>query len=277
MPLRETLAAGVLHRSGWDGASPLIDPCCGAGTIAIEAALQACGAPPHAADRHFPLRHWPQFEPGTWASVAGEAAAKVDAARGLGAAAPPILASDRDAGAVRAAQENAARAGVAHLIDFRQAPLSELRPPAGSGAVGSIVSNLPWGIRSWSKGDLRNLHAALGNTARRRLPGWGLALLVADQAMARQVVPGRGMTSSLSLEVSGVRAWLMTQSREASAVLGSPFSGARAAAAPAGGLSQGPASGVSRGGSPSEQSSSRGSVASLPATGGSNTKAISAP
>ena len=257
MPLRETLAAGVLHRSGWDGASPLIDPCCGAGTIAIEAALQACGAPPHAAERPFPLRHWPQFEPGTWASVAGEATAKAEAAKakGAGSAAPPIIASDRDAGAVRAARENAARAGVEHLIDFRHAPLSDLQPPpSSSGAVGTVVSNLPWGIRSWSKGDLRNLHAALGNVCRRRLPGWGLAVLVADQAMARQLVPGRGMVSSLSLEVSGVRAWLMTQSREASAALSSRH------AAAAGGLSRG-AGGLSRGGPP-KQSSSSGSEAS---------------
>jgi putative N6-adenine-specific DNA methylase len=268
MPLRETLAAGVLHRSGWDGASPLIDPCCGAGTIAIEAALQACGAPPHAAERPFPLRHWPQFEPGTWASVAGEATAKAEAAKakGLGSAAPPIIASDRDAGAVRAAQENAARAGVAHLIDFRNAPLSDLAPPSSSGAVGTVVSNLPWGIRSWSKGDLRNLHAALGNVCRRRLPGWGLAVLVADQAMARQVVPGRGMASSLSLEVSGVRAWLMTQSREVSAALSSRH----AAAAPAGGSSQGAgglsrgAGGLSRGGLKQSSSSRSGSEASLP-------------
>ena len=256
MPLRETLAAGVLHRSGWDGASPLIDPCCGSGTIAIEAALQACGAPPHAAERPFPMRHWPQFEPGTWASVTGEATAKAEAAKakGAGEAAPPIIASDRDAGAVRAARENAARAGVEHLIDFRNAPLSDLQPPSSSGAVGTVVSNLPWGIRSWSKGDLRNLHAALGNVCRRRLPGWGLAVLVADQAMARQVVPGRGMVSALSLEVSGVRAWLMTQSREVSAALSS-----RPAAA-AGGLSRG-AGGLSRGGPP-KQSSSSGSEAS---------------
>ena len=270
MPLRETLAAGVLRRSGWDGASPLIDPCCGAGTIAIEAALQACGAPPHAAERPFPLRHWPQFEPGTFASVAGEAAAKVVAARALGSTAPPIIASDRDAGAVRAARENAARSGVDHLIDFRHAPLSDLcPPPSSSGAVGTVVSNMPWGIRSWSKGDLRNLHAALGNVCRRRLPGWGLAVLVADQAMARQVVPGRGMVSSLSLEVGGVRAWLMTTSREASAALSSRH------AAAVGGLSRG-AGGQSQGTPTKQSSSSSGSEASPLGPGSPGTKVVPA-
>jgi putative N6-adenine-specific DNA methylase len=211
MPLRETLAAGILRRSGWDGASPLIDPCCGAGTIAIEAALQACGAPPHGVERAFALQQWPRFEPGTWASVAGEAAARVEAARGEGVRPPPIVASDRDAGAVRAARDNAARAGVDHLIEFRHQAVSALQPPSGTGAAGTVVSNLPWGLRSRSSGDLRNLYAALGNVCRSRLPGWGLAVLVADMAMARQIRPR--MASSLSLEVSGVRAWLMTTTK----------------------------------------------------------------
>ena len=75
-------------------------------------------------------------------------------------------------------------------------------------------------------------------------------MLVADQAMARQLVPGQGMVSSLSLEVSGVRAWLMTQSREASAALGARHAAAVRAS--------------SRGGSPKQSSSSsRGSEASV--------------
>ena len=82
---------------------------------------------------------------------------------------------------------------------------------SGTGAAGTVVSNLPWGLRSRSSGDLRNLYAALGNVCRSRLPGWGLAVLVADMAMARQIRPR--MASSLSLEVSGVRAWLMTTTK----------------------------------------------------------------
>ena len=79
-------------------------------------------------------------------------------------------------------------------------------------------------------------------------------MLVADQAMARQLVPGQGMVSSLSLEVSGVRAWLMTQSREASAALRDKLGARHAAAARA----------SSRGGSPKQSSSSsRGSEASV--------------
>ena len=139
MPMRESIAAGILRRSGWDGVAPLVDPCCGAGTLAIEAALQACGAPPHdAATRPFSFQQWPQprFEPGTWASVLHQAGVKAEAARERAAAADPfIVAADRDAGAVRAARENAARAGVERLIEFRTASLSDVRRPAGGNAV----------------------------------------------------------------------------------------------------------------------------------------------
>lgn len=217
MPLRESVAAAVLQRSGWDPTTPLIDPCCGAGTLAIEAALRAIGAPPHAPDRAFALQAWPQFEAGTWASVQAQAEEQARAARQ--AAERPrspltIVASDRDAGAVAAATANAQRAGVAELISFRQAPLSELAPQQqAAGPPGTVVSNLPWGLRSAAAGgastDLRNLYASLGRACRAKLPGWGLALLVADRAMARHVSPA--LRSELSLEVGGVRAWLMTR------------------------------------------------------------------
>jgi putative N6-adenine-specific DNA methylase len=71
-PLRETLAAAMLVAAGWDGSVPLVDPFCGSGTIAIEAALLACRQPP-GAGRSFAFADWPSFQPGTWASLVGEA------------------------------------------------------------------------------------------------------------------------------------------------------------------------------------------------------------
>lgn len=216
MPLRESVAAAVLQRSGWEATTPLIDPCCGAGTLAIEAALRAIGAPPHAPDRTFALQSWPLFEPGTWASVHAQAEERAHKARQAAErpdSLPTIAASDRDAGAVAAARANAQRAGVAELISFRQASLSELTPPSAAGPLGTVVSNLPWGLRSAAAAgaatDLRNIYSSLGRVCRTRLPGWGLALLVADRALARQVSPA--LRSELSLEVGGVRAWLMTR------------------------------------------------------------------
>ncbi|RPJ45205.1 MAG: hypothetical protein EHM21_09560, partial [Chloroflexi bacterium] len=61
-PLRETLAAAMLLASGWDGASPLVDPFCGSGTIAIEAAMLALGIPP-GWRRSFAFMNWPRYSP----------------------------------------------------------------------------------------------------------------------------------------------------------------------------------------------------------------------
>ncbi len=122
-PLRESVAAALLLAAGWDPATPLVDPMCGSGTIPIEAALLAAGRAP-GGGRDFAFRRWPCFEPGTWASVTATADSPV-------APTPVILGADRDAGAVESARSNAERAGVADLVEFRQAPVSDLEAPGG--------------------------------------------------------------------------------------------------------------------------------------------------
>jgi putative N6-adenine-specific DNA methylase len=181
-PLRETLAAAVVLASGWDHASPLVDPFCGSGTIPVEAALVARDLAP-GRNRSFAFQGWPAFEPGTWASVRGEVAA-----RARPHAAAPILGSDRDAGAVAAARANAARAEVGEDITFAEAAVSAAVPPPsprGPAAPGWLLANPPYGGRVRG-GDLRDLYARLGDVARRRFPGWGAGLLVADARLAGQ-------------------------------------------------------------------------------------------
>ena len=209
-PLRESVAAGLLASAGWDPSSPLVDPMCGSGTIAIEAALLAAGVPA-AADRDLALRAWPSFEPGTWASVSADARRlQVEAPVPDGSDSPRIVAADRDAGAVEAARANAERAGVADRIEFRVAPVAALEPPTGtppSGLTGLVATNPPWGGRVGG-GDLRNLYATLGNVAAERHPGWEIGVLVADRSLARQVRPGLG--ERLHLELGGRSAhWLV--------------------------------------------------------------------
>ena len=114
-PIRETLAAALLLAIDWRGATPVLDPFCGSGTIAIEAALLARRIAP-GLQRRFAFMEWPDFDPGQWADIHG------DAARGVLPRAPAaILGSDRDAGAIEAARANAARAGVADDITLRAA------------------------------------------------------------------------------------------------------------------------------------------------------------
>lgn len=174
-PLRETLAAAMVLASGWTPDAPLIDPFCGSGTIAIEAALLAAGHAP-GAHRAFAFERWPSFEPGTMASV--RASTKIEPKP-----AATIVARDRDDGAVETTIANATRAGVADAIDVRRASISELVAPLSTDS-GWVLSNPPFGRRVSGGGDLRDLFARFGDVARGALPGWQVGLLVADARAA---------------------------------------------------------------------------------------------
>jgi putative N6-adenine-specific DNA methylase len=177
-PLRETLAAAMLLGCGWDGSVPLVDPMCGSGTIPIEAAMIARRIAP-GLGRHFAFEQWPGHDAALWRSLQGEAASAV-----LPRALAPIVASDRDAGAVDATGANAERAGVTGDISVSKQALSDMLPPPGPGLV---IVNPPYGIRVGEKKPLRNLFAQLGNVARARAAGWRLAMLSADRDLERQV------------------------------------------------------------------------------------------
>lgn len=197
-PLRETLAAAMLLASGYDGSAPLMDPMCGAGTIAIEAALIARRIAP-GWSRAFSCERWPGAPVKQFAEARAMAAGEV-----LPRAAAPIVASDRDAGAAEATLENAERAGVAADIEIRRGALSGITPPEGRGL---LITNPPYGVRASSGAEVRNLYAQLGNVARAKCAGWTLAFLSAERAMEAQVkLP---LTESLKFRNGGIPVRLM--------------------------------------------------------------------
>jgi putative N6-adenine-specific DNA methylase len=176
-PLRETLAAAMLLAVGYDGAVPFMDPMCGAGTIAIEAALIARRIAP-GIHRAFACERWPG------APVQQFAAQRAMAKAERRPHAAAIIASDRDAGGAAAALANADRAGVASDLEVRRGALSGITPPAGPGI---LLTNPPYGVRASSGSEVRNLYAQLGNVARAKCPGWTVAFLSADRAMDAQL------------------------------------------------------------------------------------------
>src|SRR5512141_2170251 len=123
-PLRETIAAAMLIGSEWDMTRPLVDPMCGSGTIAIEGAMMARRMAP-GVGRSFAFEQWPEHDSTKWNAMVDEARQAV-----LPSAGAPIIASDRDAGAVAAATSNAQRAGVANEIEIRELPLSAVEFPS---------------------------------------------------------------------------------------------------------------------------------------------------
>lgn len=172
-PLRETMASALVTASGWTPDAPLLDPFCGSGTIAIEAALMARRRAP-GFSRRFAFMDWPGFDAALWEGLKDEA-------RKEATDVPlTILASDRDAGAIRAAKANAERAGVADAIRFSCRALSAIEPPA---AKGWIVTNPPYGVRVGEKKLLRDLYSAFGSVLRARCPGWRATILSADSRL----------------------------------------------------------------------------------------------
>jgi putative N6-adenine-specific DNA methylase len=178
-PLRETLAAAMLRAARWDGTRPLMDPCCGSGTIPIEAALIARQMAP-GRNRSFAFERWPNLARRTWQEIreAAQAAERPST--------PVVIAgSDRDAGAIQSARENAARAGVEADIEFAQAAISGARPSVPT--PGLVAVNPPWGARIGEADALRNLYAAIGKAMRGPFSGWDLAVLAADPRLVRQM------------------------------------------------------------------------------------------
>jgi putative N6-adenine-specific DNA methylase len=173
-PMRETLAAGLLALSGWEPSQPLCDPVCGAGTIPIEAALQAIDRPP-GLDREFALEDWPIFAEGTIA--AGAAALREQARAGVRGAAPATIAgSDRDPAIIESAGRNAARAGVAPHISWICRDLGDARPPAG--AAGLVIANPPYGRRLGDARGALRVYRDLGRLLRAHFRGWRAAIVV---------------------------------------------------------------------------------------------------
>ena len=185
-PLRETLAAALLLAAGWRGERPLLDPFCGSGTLPIEAALLAGGVAP-GLGRRFAFEAWPGVDPEEGLRARAEAMPDAAAPAGpgtSGGATPMIRGTDRDPGAIRAARENAARAGVSERVEFVQAALSEAPFPAPPGL---LATNPPYGHRVGDAATLRNLYARLGDRLRTDWSGGDVVLLSADRALTAQL------------------------------------------------------------------------------------------
>ena len=149
-PLKETLAAAMIAASGWlDGTGdlqPLYDPCCGSGTILIEAAQMACNMPA-GGQRAFAFEKYLPFQKHSWDDIKKEAS---DSVVMPGADQPAILfGSDVAHRMVDFAQRNAERAGVAHLIEFRGGDALQRMPPIDVSQTGGgvMLLNPPYGER----------------------------------------------------------------------------------------------------------------------------------
>ena len=176
-PIAESLAAGILLLAGYDGSQPLLDPMCGTGTFAIEAALIAAGIAP-GNGRSFAFRRW-------------RLAGRVDAGAAQ-AQEPPadrtraatIHAGDIDPRACAATRANALAAGVGEMVRVTKLDATRL-PPQAAGTM--IVANPPYGQRLGAGDDLRELYRGLGESLRTAAPGCTAWVLAGDLALLKLV------------------------------------------------------------------------------------------
>jgi putative N6-adenine-specific DNA methylase len=149
-PLKETLAAAMIAATGWNGGSaesldsitPLYDPCCGSGTVVIEAAQIALKVPPGLL-RRFAFEKMLPFQPHVWSGIQAEARRDQRAwPEGHG---PIVFGSDVAFRMVDFAQRNAVRAGVAHALELRGGDALQRLPPTQ--LPGVLLLNPPYGER----------------------------------------------------------------------------------------------------------------------------------
>lgn len=151
-PLKETLAAAMIAATGWDPHGdqplPLYDPCCGSGTIVIEAAQLLLGLPA-GGQRRFAFERLGPFDAATWNAIKKEAAgARPASAAGQNDPQSPgvrIFGSDVAHRMVDFAQRNAQRAGVAHAVQLRGGDALQRLPPCATPGV--LLMNPPYGER----------------------------------------------------------------------------------------------------------------------------------
>jgi len=193
-PMRENLAAAFLHQCGYDGTEPVVDPMCGSGTFVIEAAEIAAGLRP-GRSRGFAFEHLASFDVEKWEEMKASAPSSTPSGRFFG--------SDRDAGAVRMATANAARAGVD--VAFACHGAAEVRPPEGP--PGLVIVNPPYGARIGNKKLLYPLYGTFGQTMLAHFKGWRVGMVTSEPPLAKATgLPWKPLGSPVAH--GGMKIWL---------------------------------------------------------------------
>lgn len=177
-PLTETLAAALIMLTPWHKDRILVDPFCGSGTFPIEAAMIAANIAP-GMNRSFTAENWTNLIPKQlWYDTVEEAQDMVDTDIET-----DIQGYDLDGDVVKAARENAKRAGVEQLIHFQQRPVAELHHPK---KYGFIITNPPYGERLEDKADLPELYTQIGEVYN-ALDSWSLYMITSYEEAERYI------------------------------------------------------------------------------------------
>jgi len=179
-PLRESLAAGIIMATGYDGSQHIIFPMCGSGTLAIEAALMATNKPPAALRSNFGFTHLKIFNEEIWKQMRNDArkAIRKDKLQKC------IIATDIAPDAISAAKQNAKTAGVEHLIKFGVCDFADTRIPQGDGIV---LMNPEYGLRLGDLERLENEYKRMGDFFKQKCAGYTGYIFTGNKKLAGKI------------------------------------------------------------------------------------------
>jgi len=188
-PVRETMAAGILQMAQWpkvcaDGGL-LVDPMCGSGTIAIEAADIVVDRAPGIRRMAWGFSRWRGHDAAVWRELKEEARDRLKPAKGM-----RVFASDHDPDQVRRTEENLERAGMKGEVRVQKLSMETAQAPKGGAPGvphGLLVTNPPYGVRLGDEAEVAATWKALGDTLRRRFLGWEGWLLAGDPKLAKKL------------------------------------------------------------------------------------------
>lgn len=184
-PIRENLASAMLIRSNYHKKDfsqyGLIDPCCGSGTIVIEAAMMAANLAPGLIRSDQKFKSWSEHDEPLWQSLRLKARQKhLRAKKNLA----PIMGYDIDTRMVALAKENAKNAGVLELVQFKTQALNDFSIPSDLNA-GLIITNPPFGERLNSKQELMPFYQRFGEKMQTYAKGFDITLLSSDRFLSK--------------------------------------------------------------------------------------------
>lgn len=178
-PMQETLAAAVVLATGWDGGSNFINPMCGSGTLAIEAALIGLNRAPGLLRNNFGFMHLKGFNEALWNELREKA--KKEAGKSFPGR---IIATDINPDAVEAAKKNATTAGVEHLIEFSVCNFPDTPLPDNGGV---IVLNPEYGERMGELAQLESAYKGIGDYFKQKCGGYTGYVFTGNPALAKKV------------------------------------------------------------------------------------------
>ena len=179
-PLRETLAAAIVMRSGWQAGSPLVDPMCGSGTLLIEAAQMEAKIAPQLYRLHWGFDFWKLHNQSAWEKVKNEAIELAEEKQSE--IQPHFYGFDLDHRVLKKAQKNAQNAGVSHLIKWQQGDVAALKNPSLN-EVGTVICNPPYGERLGTTPALIALYSVFGQRLKKEFCGWNVSVFSSESTL----------------------------------------------------------------------------------------------